>query len=348
MIAQQPFGECSHGPCTLYVLKNVNGCEAHVTDLGAAVVRFFAPDRNGKLEDVVLGFDDAASYVNHGAYLGATVGRVANRIFEGKFELEGERYALAHNDPPHHLHGGVAGWDSRSWTLTELSETTERAVLELQLTSEALDQGYPGRVVASVRFELDARNRLLIVMTATVEHKTLICMAHHGYWNLSGNARQTILDHELQLHSDAYTPGDPVVPDGRVVPVAGGAFDFRTAKTLGRDLAQLDNRPRGYDHNFIVRGEPGGMRPVAELYDPSSGRSMRLWADQPGVQLYTGNFLDGKLRGKHCTAYAQYTGVCLETQAIPNAVNVAAWRDQVVFPAHSTYRHVMLHEFGTR
>ena len=201
-------------------------------------------------------------------------------------------------------------------------------------------------VTATTVYTLTHDNELRVEMQATTDRTTLVNMAHHSYWNLGGHDAGTIADHELTLYADRYTPGSPMVPDGRVSPVAGTPFDFTTAKPIGRDLKRAGGSPIGYDHNFVVNGEPNRLRPVARLKDPRSGRVMTLSANQPGVQFYTGNFLDGRTKGKG-TAYGQYAALCLETQKFPNAINVPAWRDQVILNAGQTYRHVMVHQFTT-
>jgi aldose 1-epimerase len=183
-------------------------------------------------------------------------------------------------------------------------------------------------------------------MQATTDRTTLVNMAHHSYWNLGGHNSGTILDHVLTLSADQYTPGTPMVPDGRVVPVKGTPFDFTAGKAIGQDLKQLGNTPTGYDHNFVVNGVSTQLRPVARVKDPKSGRVMTLSADQPGVQFYTGNFLNGSAKGKG-TSYPQYSGFCLETQKFPNSINIPAWRDQVILNPGQTYRHVMIHKFTT-
>jgi aldose 1-epimerase len=201
-------------------------------------------------------------------------------------------------------------------------------------------------VTARTIYTLTNANELKVEMEATTDRTTVVNMAHHSYWNLAGHDSGTILDHELTLHADRYTPGSPMVPDGRIAPVTGTPFDFTSVKTIGTTLQQAGGTPIGYDHNFVVNGEPNRMRPVARLKDPGSGRVMTLSADQPGVQFYTGNFLNGSTTGKG-TTHRQYAALCLETQKFPNAINVPAWQDQVILHPGQTYRHVMIHAFTT-
>jgi aldose 1-epimerase len=330
-------------PVLLYTLTNRNGLVARITNYGAIVTELHVPDRAGTLADVVLGFDTLEGYVGSTSYFGAIVGRVANRIDHGAFTLQGTRYTLAANDGPHHLHGGRRGWDKVVWAASP-RETADGPALELTYVSGDAEEGYPGTVTARTIYTLTNENELKVEMQASSDRATLVNMAHHGYWNLGGHDAGTILDHELTLHADQYTPGSPIVPDGRVRPVEGTPFDFTTTKPVGRDLMQAAGPPIGYDHNFVVNGEAYRMRPVARLEDPISGRVMTLSADQPGVQFYSGNFLDGSTRGKG-TAYVQHAGLCLETQRFPNAINVPGWQDQVTLQPGQEYRHVMVHAF---
>jgi aldose 1-epimerase len=328
-IAKVPFGRVDEQRVDLYTLINAHGLTMKVTTYGAILTNLLVPDRAGKLGDVVLGFDDLEGYVNGHAYFGATVGRVGNRIRNARFTLRGKTYRLAANDKPNHLHGGVKGWDRAIWEARPL-ESPEGPGLELTYVSRDGEEGYPGRVSASVVYLLTNGNELRVTMRATADRTTVVNMVHHTYWNLGGAGAGPITDHQLVLHADRYTPGDPLVPTGVVKAVKGTAFDFTTGKSVGRDLGSVGGHPAGFDHNFVVDGDPASLRPVARLEDPGSGRVMTLNADQPGVQFYTGNFLDGSTRGKGGQAYGQYAGLCLETQKFPNAINIPAWRHQVI------------------
>ena len=337
------FGKLGDTPVQLYTLTNRNGLVAKITNYGAIVTEMHVPDRSGRLADVVAGFDTFDGYRTNPPYFGAIVGRVANRIANAAFSLEGTRYALAANDKPHHLHGGTRGWDKVVWSARPF-DTADGPALELTYVSKDGEEGYPGTVTAKTVYTLTQANELRVDMEATTDTATLVNMAHHSYWNLGGHGSGTILDHELTLHADRYTPGAPMVPTGETKVVTGTPFDFTSAKPVGRDLQRTGLTPAGYDHNFVVNGDPGQLRPVARLKDPKSGRVMTLTADQPGVQFYTGNFLDGALTGKGAT-YVQHAALCLETQKFPNAINVPAWRDQVILRPGQTYRHRMIHAF---
>ena len=344
-IAAASFGREGDTPVQLYTLTNRNGLVAKVSNYGAIVTELHVPDRNGRLADVVLGFETLDGYLAGHPYFGAIVGRVANRIRNAEFALEGARFTLAANDKPHHLHGGRKGWDKVVWNAKPV-DTAEGPSIELTYTSRDGEEGYPGTVTAKTVYTLTHNNELKVEMEAATDRTTVVNMAHHSYWNLAGHNAGTILDHELTLHADRYTPGTPMVPDGRVLPVAKTPFDFTAGKRIGQDLKAAGGKPTGYDHNFVVNGEPNQLRSVARLEDPASGRVMTLSADQPGVQFYTGNFLDGSHKGKGAT-YVQYAGLCLETQKFPNAINVPAWQDQVILRPGQPYRHVMVHAFST-
>ena len=338
------FGKLGDTPVLLYTLTNKHGFVAKITNYGATLTELHVPDRTGALADIVLGFGDLDSYVKGTAYFGAIVGRVANRIKGAEFTLEGKRYELDANDKPNHLHGGRRGWDKVVWTATAV-DTSRGPALELTYMSKDGDEGYPGTVTAKTLYTLTDDDELVVDMHATTDRTTLVNMAHHRYWNLGGYNSGTILDHELTLYADQYTPGSPMVPEGEIKAVKGTPFDFTRSKPVGRDLKQAGGTPIGYDHNFVVNGAPNQLRPVARLKDPKSGRVMTLSADQPGVQFYTGNFLNGSIKGKG-TTYGQYSGLCLETQKFPNAINVPAWQDQVILRPGQTYRHLMIHKFS--
>ena len=337
------FGKLGEISVQLYTLTNKHGLVAKITNYGATLTELHVPDRTGALSDIVLGFESLDGYIKGGPYFGAIVGRVANRIKDAEFTLEGKRYALDANDKPNHLHGGRKGWDKVVWTANAV-DTARGPALELTYISKDGEGGYPGTVTAKTVYTLTDDDELMVDMQATTDRTTLVNMAHHSYWNLGGYNSGTILDHELMLYADQYTPGSPMVPYGEIKAVSGTPFDFTRSKPVGRDLNQVGGTPIGYDHNFVVNGEPNRLRPVARVKDPKSGRVMTLSADQPGVQFYTGNFLNGSIKGKG-TTYGQYSGLCLETQKFPNAINVPAWQDQVILRPGQTYRHLMIHKF---
>jgi aldose 1-epimerase len=343
-ISEAPYGKVEGKEVKLYTLKNKNGLSLKVTNYGAIITELHTPDKAGKMADIVLGYDKLDDYLKATPYFGSVVGRVANRIKNAQFTLEGKQYKLAANNAPHSLHGGKVGWDKVVWTAEPL-ETDNGPSIKFTYVSKDGEEGYPGTVTAHNVYTLTNNNELKVEMDATTDKTTIVNMAHHSYWNLGGHASGTIQDHELTLFADQYTPGD-LVPDGKVKAVKGTPFDFTTAKPIGKDLQAAGGKPVGFDANWIVKGDPKTLRPVAKLKDPKSGRTLELSADQPGVQFYSGNFLDGSNKGKGGVAYAQYTGLCLESQKFPNSINVPAWKDEVILKPGVTYKHTMVHKFG--
>jgi aldose 1-epimerase len=316
----------------VHTLTNARGSLARVAGYGATLVELQVPDRAGRLGNVVLGLDDVAAYAGQNFFLGATCGRVGNRIRDARFTLDGTTYALEANDPPHHLHGGSRGWYRATWTAEPVT-TADGDAVALTHVSRDGDGGYPGTVEARVIYTLTQYDALRIEMSATTDQPTPINLVHHSYFNLAGAG--TILEHALTIFGDAYTPGDPVVPTGTIEPVAGTPFDFRSPRRVLPDL----------DHNFVVRqATPGQVRAVARLHDPRSGRTMTVVSDQPGLQVYAGKFLDGATSGAGLV-HARNSGICLETQAFPNAINIPDWRDQVVLRPGETYRHSTTYTF---
>jgi aldose 1-epimerase len=342
-IEKASYGTVDGKPVDIYTLTNAKGAIAKITNYGAIVTELHMPDKAGKMGDVVLGFEKVDDYVAKSPYFGAIVGRVANRIANGKFTLDGKAYQLNTNNAPHHLHGGKKGWDKVIWT-AEPKETKDGPSLKLTHVSPDGEENYPGTVTATATYTLTNDNELKVEMSATTDKTTLINMAHHSYWNLAGGG--TILDHELTIPADSYTPGEGLVPTGAVKPVKGTPFDFTTAKPIGKDVKAAGGKPVGYDHNWVINGDAHAMRLVARLKDPKSGRVMTISADQPGLQFYSGNFLDGTTSGKGVT-HEHWGGLCLESQKFPNSINVPAWREEVIVKPGQTYKHTMIHKFTT-
>jgi aldose 1-epimerase len=344
-IVKEPYGDLNGQAVERYTLSNKNGLKLSVITYGAIITEFQVPDRTGKLGDIVLGFDKLDGYVKGSPYFGATVGRVANRIEGAKFQLEGKKYKLAANAGEHHLHGGTKGWDKVVWTAEPL-ETAEGVALKLTYVSPDGEEGYPGTVTATTIYTLTGDNALKVEMSATTDKTTIVGMAHHTYWNLGGQASGTIQNEVLQLFASQYTPaGKKGTPDGRIAKVAGTPFDFTEPKPIGKDLTLAGGTPIGFDHNWVVDGDPHQMRPMAKLSDPASGRTMTIEADQPGIQFYTGNYLDGTTVGKGGTTYPQYAGLCLESQKFPNSINVREWQKEIILSPGQTYKHNMIHRF---
>lgn len=315
------------------------------TNYGGIITELHVPGRNGRA-DVVLGFDCLDGYIAGHPYFGAITGRCANRIPGGRFELEGRTIQLARNHHDRdHLHGGVKGFDKYVWD-AEASTTPEGVALRLTRTSPDGEENYPGELRVTVTYTLTHDHTLGVDFTALTRAPTICNIVQHTYWNLAGHASGDIRRHELTLHADRYTPVDAnLIPTGQILPVARTPYDFLKPKAIGRDLIHVGDSPRGYDTNFVILGQPGTLRPAALVHEPESGRTLELLTDQPGVQVYTGNFLDGTITGKGGAIYRQHQGLCLETQLYPDAVHHPHFPSVVLRPGQ-TYRHVMLHRFS--
>lgn len=342
-IVEQPFGFHEGEGVRSFTLRNANGYAATLTDFGARLVALQAPDRSGRLADIVLGFSDAAGYAASGDYLGATCGRYANRIAGGRFLLDGKDVRLACNENGNHLHGGPRGFDRAIWSAAP--DEGRNAVAFAHLSPDG-DQGYPGTLRATVEYALTDANELRIVMAATCDAPTVVNLVNHTYWNCAGHDTGTVLDHHLQLEADFYTPVDgALLTTGEIRAVADTPLDFRAAKPIGRDIAALDGG--GYDHNWVVRGSPGSLRPVATLWDPASGRGFDLAATEPGVQIYTAGSMVSARPGKTRTPYRPSAGIALETQKFPGSPNFGHFPSSRLDPGE-TYEHRMIYRFFIR
>ncbi len=349
-ITKSPFGTADGKEVSLYVLTNANGLVLKVTNYGTIVTEFHVPDRDGKLGDIVGGYDNLQGYIEKTPYFGATIGRLANRVTDkGRFKLEGKTYQLAANDGPYHLHGGQKGWDKVVWDVAGTEETPNGPSIKFTYLSKDGEEGYPGNVNATVTYTLTNDNEFRVDMEATTDQTTIINMAHHSYWNLGGYNSGSIADHVLTLFADKYTPGNPVVADGTIKTVKGTPFDFTSPKTIGKDLMSvvIKGNPEGYDHNWVVNGDANTLRQVAIVEDPKSGRVMTVEGDQPGVMFYAGILLDGTIKGKGHT-YQRYDAFCMETQKFPNSINVPAWKNDVILKPGQTYKHRMIHRFSVK
>ena len=355
----RPFGSLPDGrTVSRFTLEVPGGWRAEVIDYGAILTGFHVPVGKGAPVDVVLGFDTLDGYLGAHPYFGATCGRVSNRIAGGTFDLDGTRYTLATNDGANHLHGGTAGFDKKLWKATP--RLAERGpTVDFEVLSPAGDEGYPGAVTARVTYTLTPDGELWVEMSATTDAPTIVNLVHHSYWNLAGQAAGTIRNHTLAVAADTYLPVDGAgIPTGAFAPVADTPFDLRPERSplasLGAAIDRLPpgadgKSPGGIDHTSVIRGwQPdGSLRSVALLRDPASGRTLEILADQPGIQVYTGNFLDGSVKGKAGVVYGKHAGLCLETQKYPDSVHHADWPSTRLAPGE-TYRHTMVHRFGTR
>lgn len=327
----------------LYTITNVHGLTAKLTDFGAIVTELHVPDSKGQFRDVVLGFDTLDGYRGEHPYFGATVGRVANRIAGAEFLLDGKHYALAANDPPNHLHGGCEGFDKKIWQ----SEISANQAVKFAYTSPDGEEGYPGNLDVVVTMALTDDDELSIDYVAHCDRSTILNLTNHAFFNLGETP--DILNHELMISASHYTPtNENSVPTGEVLPVRGTPLDFTSFHLVGARFDKLKPGAQpGYDNNFVVNRAGKGLALAARLFDSLSGRAMEVHTTQPGVQLYTGNFLDGKLVGKSGTAYPKHAGLCLETQHYPDSIHHPQFPTIVLRPGQ-TYHHTTVHKFTTR
>ena len=317
-----------------YTLRNRDGFEVSITNYGGAVTSLKTPDRDGNFGEIVLGFETLDEYVQCPRYFGALIGRHANRIALGRFSLDGVEYQLPCNNGANHLHGGFKGFDKRVWDVRE----SEKA-LHLSYFSKDGEEGYPGNVTASVDYTL-LDNELRVDYLATTDRDTIVSLTNHSYFNLRGVG--TILDHELTLNADHFTPvSEDLIPTGEIKSVEGTPMDFRRGKAIG---SELQNVPGGYDHNFALNNADFSLRLGARLYEPVTGRVLEIFTTEPGMQFYSGNFLDGSLIGRNGVAYELYTGLCLEPQQFPDAPNHRNFPSTILRPGEE-YKHTSLYRF---
>lgn len=346
-----PFGSLPDGTAVeLFTLTNTHGFEVRAMTYGGIIVSLRTPDRRGQLDDIALGYDTAAEYVtNPRAYFGAIVGRYANRIAKGRFVLDGKTYQLATNNGANHLHGGKQGFDAVLWRGEPFDDDRGAGVV-FAYTSRDGEEGYPGTLNARVTYTLTEKNELIFDFEATTDAPTIVNLSQHTYFNLAGHGARDVLDHELQLFADRYTPvDDTLIPNGELATVEGTPFDFRQPTRIGARIDQDDaqlRRGRGYDHTFVLTRPGKGLQPAAKVIERSTGRTMQVATTEPGVQLYTGNFLDGKSRGKQGRAYGHRYGFCLETQHFPDSPNKPQF-PSTALRAGDTYRSRTVLTFGT-
>ena len=347
--AAEPFGKLPDGTeITRYTLTNKNGMTVKVMTYGAIVTDIVVPDKDGNKADVALGFDDLAGYLKGHPFFGANAGRCANRIAKGKFTLDGKEYTLATNNAPNHLHGGKEGFDKKVWK----AAPTGPNAIQFSYTSPDGEEGYPGTLNTVVTYTLTDANELVVGFHATTDKPTVCNLAHHSYFNLAGHNGGDILGHQLQVMAKNYTPtDDTLIPTGKIDPVAGSPFDFTTPKPIGKELKQAGGTAPaiGYDLNFVLdKGSTPKPELAARVTEPKSGRVLEVLTTEPGVQFYTGNFLDGSNVGKGGAKYAQYNGFCLEAQKFPDSVNKPEWKDKsnVVLQPGEKYSTTTVYKFG--
>lgn len=333
-IPAEPFGEVDGEAVRLFTLTNANGLEMKVTNYGGIITHLRVPDESGELEDVVLGYDSLAGYLEQSPYFGAIIGRYGNRIGGAEFELDGETYALAANNGPNSLHGGERGFDKVVWNAEPFDDGTERGIV-FTYTSPSGEEGYPGTLQARVTYTLTDEDQVIFDYHATTDEATPVNLTQHTYFNLAGIGEGDILDHEILINAERFTPVDStLIPTGELRPVEGTPFDFTEETAIGARI-ENDNEQLeyglGYDHNYVLEGEAGDMKLAARVYEPTSGRVMEVRTTEPGVQFYTGNFLDGTITGKGVT-YDHRTGFCLETQHFPNSPNEESFPSTILRP----------------
>jgi aldose 1-epimerase len=342
------FGQTQDGqPVELYVLSNSRGMLAKVITYGCIVTELHVPDRNGRLSDVVLGFDDLAGYLGWHPYFGAVIGRVANRIARGKFTLDGIEYTLAANDGLNHLHGGLRGFDKVVWQ-SDPVRANDGIGVKLNYHSRDREEGYPGNLSVTVTYILTERNELRIDYTATSDKATPVNLTNHSYFNLTGAEKQrtNILGHELSLEANYFTLiDDELIPTGEIRPVQGTPLDFCKARAIGARLKELPGG--GYDHNFVLNSGGGRLALAASVYEPIAGRFMEILTTEPCIQFYSGNYLDGSIIGKKGVTYQKYQGLCLEAQQFPDSVNDPNFPSTILRPG-KTYARTTVYRFSTK
>ena len=349
-ITHRDFGATKAGKMTqLYTMTNEHGAEVSITDFGATVVSIKVPDRSGTLGDVVLGWDGVSGYEEGAQHFGATIGRYANRIAHGEFSLDGVKYALAKNNGENTLHGGLLGFDKKMWDVKDVSSTSTPA-LQFDYLSKDGEENFPGNLAVRVTFTLTNSNELQILYEATTDKKTVLNLTNHAYFNLAGSG--TILDEALMIAADRFTPVDSgQIPTGELRAVAGTPFDFRKPTVIGARIEQDDEQLKighGYDHNWILNSG-GSAKPTlaAAVSDRRSGRKLEVWTTEPGIQLYTSNFLDGTARGKDGVAYARRSALCLETQHFPDSPNHPAFPTTELLPG-AKFKSETIYKFSAK
>jgi aldose 1-epimerase len=347
-VAKEAFSKTPDGtPVEIYTLNNAAGATAKVTTYGAILTELRVPDNKGKIGDVVLGFDTLKGYLDGHPYFGSNAGRVANRIAKGRFTLDGKEYKLATNNGPNSLHGGLKGFDKVVWHAGPASADGPSVVFNYR--SADGEEGYPGNLDVSILYTLTHANELRVVYRAVTDKATPINLAHHSYFNLAGPASGDVLGHEVTIFADKYTPvDDTLIPTGKIEPVKGTPLDFTTPHAIGERIGELKGDPGGYDHNFVLRS--GGSKTpelAARVYEPKSGRVLEVLTTEPGLQFYTGNFLDGKITGRGGVVYKKHAGFCMEAQHFPDSVNRPEFPSVILKPGQ-TYTQMTVYRFSTK
>jgi aldose 1-epimerase len=343
----KPFGQTPAGESvTLYTLKNARGMEVHIMNYGGIIQKILTPDRHGKVEDVVLGYETLAEYIKDTPYFGAIVGRFGNRIANGKFTLDGKEYTLAAQNNGQHLHGGLVGFDKKVWKVDAASAQS----LSLSYVSKDMEEGFPGNLRVKMTYSLSDDNEISIAYEATTDKATVLNLSNHSYFNLSGNAKRDILNQEVQIDASRLVAVNKVlIPTGVLMPVAGTPFDFTTPHVVGDRINDTSSEQivlgGGYDHCWALDKPAGSYAKIATVHDPVSGRKMTVSTDQPGVQFYTGNFLDGHLTDKSGVKITKRHGLCLETEHFPDSPNQPTFPTSVLRPGE-VYKTKTAYQFS--
>lgn len=349
MIEKANFGKTTEGePVEIYTLTNEHAIKVRVMTYGGLITELHLPDGKGQFADVVLGLDNLDQYLKGHPHFGCITGRFANRIAKGKFTLHGREYSLAVNNGPNHLHGGRKGFDKRVWLASPVERDSASAV-KLSYVSPDGEEGYPGNLKVDVTYVLTENDELILEYEAVTDQPTPVNLTNHSYFNLAGAGNGDVLQHQLRINADYYTPVDETsIPTGEIRRVADTVMDFRALKAIGTDFAKITGEPGGYDHNYVIRkSHPGELAQAAECYEPNSGRTMTVFTTEPGVQLYTGNFLTGQWVGKGGKTCHKHYGLCLECQHFPDSVNQPHFPSAILDPG-STYRQTTVHKFSWR
>jgi aldose 1-epimerase len=332
------------GGINQYTLGNDEGASVSILDYGGIVTHLNVPDKAGKLGDVVLGFDAIEPYQMQSPYFGAIIGRVGNRIAHGMFSVEGRRFCTPINNGPNSLHGGFLGYDKRMW-IADTAVTPDGPSLRLTLTDPDGSEGFPGTVAITVIYSLTSGNALKIQYYATTDQPTPINLTNHSYFNLKDAGKSDVLGHEMKVYGQQYVPVDAtLIPTGQLAPLAGSAIDFRSPKPIGRDLIAMGGDPAGYDHCIVLDHPNGSLGKAVEVYEPETGRFMTVWTTEPGVQFYSGNFLNGSIKGKGGTVYRRHAALALECEHFPDAVNHPEFPETILRPGE-VYRQVTEYRF---
>jgi aldose 1-epimerase len=344
-LAEEAYGETAGNKIIQYTLTNPSGMIVKIMNYGATVTHIIVPDKNAVMGDVALGYDSLAGYLQNGnPYMGCIVGRYANRIANAKFTLDGKTYTLAANNNGNTLHGGLKGFDKVSWKAQDIN-TDSVASIKFIYDSKDGEEGYPGNLHAEVVYTLTAANELKIDYTATTDKPTPVNLTNHSYFNLSAGKDSTILDHELMLNANQYTEANSkLIPTGKLPEVKNTPMDFTSPKRIGNDIAKVEG---GYDHNWVLNKKNNGAELIGSLYHPGSGRFMEIFTSQPGIQFYTGNFLNGTLTGKGGIKYIKHAGLCLETQHFPDSPNQPSFPNTILKPGE-TYKQSTIYKFSVK